>query len=296
MLKGLLKEQIRSDPQIAGMLTSYGGEPAFFYQKSPPDTDRAWHKPCYPRADYNIDMRYDPERKTAGTLTVNVWCSSDSLSMPEDIEKRLTEIIDGTFYTSDGDSVCAVWSRSDAFDFEKNLTGNRSMPEGVGATIEFDLLSFPCQLTTDPDPIQGAHIWTRKYFPAIGIITQEYLPPIWKPTDETPAIYWRFAGISADNRQSYALNWYTAQIAAHIIADSVTERNRWLKSIVERMQLDGEIVLPNGAPMFINQVQVRHGADPLRDGQLQISGQYPVRAAHRKEHAENILRNANFNG
>ena len=42
MLDGLLKKQVCGYTQIAGTLTSYNGKPAFFYQKSPMDTDRRW--------------------------------------------------------------------------------------------------------------------------------------------------------------------------------------------------------------------------------------------------------------
>ena len=61
---------------------------------------------------------------------------------------------------------------------------------------------------------------------------------------------------------------------AHIIAESVPERNKWTKAIIERAQLDGEVILADTSPMFINRIALRHGADPLRDGQLELTGQY----------------------
>jgi len=294
LLDGLLKDQIRGDPEIAGMLTTYKGIPAFFFQKAPMDTDRGWDKPCFPRADYNIDMRCDPERKAAGTMIVNVWCTSESAHMPEDIEKRLVALIDGTFYTNrQRATVCAIWHRSDAFSYESSSNGGGSTtPEVFGVTISFDLMEFPDQLTTEPDPVQSLNSWTRVNFPGMTVISHDDMPPVWKPTDANPAIYWRFEGMTATDRQSYAVNWHTGQFAAHVIARSVTERNRWTKAIIELVQLDGEIVLIDGSPMFAKQIAVRHNADPLREGQLLLTGQYGVLAQRRKERAQIPLNRA----
>jgi hypothetical protein len=302
-LDGLLKEQVRSDPEIAGMLASYNHHPAFFYQKSPLDTDRAWQKPNYPRADYNVDLRYDPEHKTAGTLTVNVWCTSQSGAMPEDIEGRLLELINGTFYTEQGqDTICAVWNRSDAFAFESAAnTQNNKEPEVFGITLLFDLLSFPSQLTTDPDPIEAFNRWTKENFAPLCIIAHDALPSVWKPTDANPAIYWRFIGADTNDRQSFSVTWCNGQFAAHIIAATVVERNRWIKALVEKMRINGEILLADGSPsghrsaatpLFIKQAVIRHAADPLREGQVTITGQYGVLTAQRKICAQNPLNHA----
>lgn len=300
MLDGLLKEQVHKDEQVKGMLASFGGKPAFFYQKNPVDTDELWGKYCYPRVDYNIDMQYNSERKSSGLLTINVWCTSESQSMPEDIEKRFRELIEGTFYSSpEKTSVCAVWVRSDAFSFEYNANNSSSngLPEVFGVTMLFDLMEFPCQITTDPDPVQGINEWTKKYFTELVVIGYDTLPPVWKPTDKNAAVYWRFMDYSTDDRQSsYAVDWFMGNFAAHIITDSVQERNRWLKSIAERLQIDGEIILQDSSPMFIKKVDVRHNADPLREGQMIISGQYGILSAHRKEQAEIVLNNGIFNG
>jgi hypothetical protein len=296
MLDGLLKDQIRNDGDIAGMLTRYNGNPAFFYQKAPQDTDPRWEKPCFPRADYTIDMTYDPERKTAGLLTVHVWSSTECMVMPEDIEMRLIELINGTFYTPAGQSTtCALWQRSEQFELARNagqIVQGETSPEVFGITILFDLLMFPEQLTVDPDPVQGLNRFTKTFLPNMTIIACHEIPPIWRPSNGNPAIYWRFEGATANDRQSYAVNWYTGQFAAHVITDNVTERNRWQKALIELIQIAGEIILVDGSPMFVKQIGIRHNSDPLREGQLFLSGLYGVLAQHRKEYAQIPLNNA----
>jgi len=291
LVESLLKEQVRNDEQITGMLTSYNGMPAFFYQKCPSDTDKLWDKSCYPRADYNVDMQYNPERKSDGILQINIECSSDCEFMPEDIEKQLRKLINTTFYSSGLQSpVCAVWNRSDAFSIEKN---DSSLPEIYGVSMLFDLMEFPSQITTDPDPVQGLNEWTKAHFPECMLIAYDVPPNVWKPTDKCPAVYWRFAGSDTDSKNSsYAVMWFIGHFAAHIMADSVTERNRWLKAIAEQIQRDGEVILQDESPMFIKQLSIRHSADSLHEGQLDITGQYGVLT---REYAGCLLNNINKN-
>ena len=291
-LEALLREQAMGDPGLAGMLATYGGRPAFFYSKSPPDTDRNWRKPCYPRADFGIDMRHDPERKVSGSITVNVFCTAESGAMPEEIERRLVGLVSGTFYSGqDMDTVCAVWERTDSFDDAGGGT-----PEVFGATATFGLMAFPAQATSEPDPIAALNAWTLSNFPEAATITASALPPIWRPTDDRPAIYWRPDGAETTDRQSHAVTWYSGQYAAHIIADGVAARWRWAKAMAERMQRDGEAPMLDGSPLFAQRISVRHGADPLREGQLILSGQYGILEQHRWEQAAEPLNNIIFPG
>lgn len=280
-IRRLIHEQVSADTQIAGMLAAYNHAPAFFYQKAPSDSRKGWGKQRYPRVDFNLDTRHDPERKAAGTLTVHIWVTSETPAVGSQdpdkaIEQRLMELISGTFYTgADRTTVCAEWERSDEFLFEGGAnTSDNTTPEVYGITMTFELLEFPVQVSTTPDPIQGLNAWVKAHFPPMVAIAYDEMPPVWKPSEETPAIYWRFEGTASTNRQSYAVTWFTGTFAAHVIADNVTERNKWTKAIIEWAQLDGEVILADTSPMFINRIAVRHNADPLREGQIALTGQY----------------------
>lgn len=280
-IRQLIHEQVSADTQIAGMLAAYNGAPAFFYQKAPSDSRKGWGNPRYPRVDFNLDTRHDPERKTAGTLTVNIWCTNEcpaigTIDPDKAIEQRLMELISGTFYTgADRTTICAEWERSDEFMFEGGSnTRDNTAPEVYGITMTFELLEFPEQISTTPDPIQGLNAWIKAHFAPMVAIAYDEMPPVWKPSDEHPAIYWRFEGTASTNRQSYAVTWFTGTFAAHVITENVTERNKWTKAIIEWAQLDGEVILADTSPMFINRIAVRHNADPLRDGQIALTGQY----------------------
>lgn len=298
-LRRLIHEQVSADPQLGGMLAAYNKGPAVFYQKAPHDSRPGWGNPKYPRLDFNVDTRHDPERKTAGTLTFNIWCSSECPEIGNQdpdraIEARLLELVSGTFYTgSDRATVCAEWERSDEFVAANQNQG--SLPEVYGLTVTFELLEFPEQITTDPDPIQGLNQWTKRHFGKMAAIAYDEMPPIWKPTEGNPAIYWRFEGTTSA-QQGVAVTWYTGTFAAHILTENVTERNRWAKAIIERAQVDGEVILPDTSPMFIKRITIRHNADPLREGQLGLTGQYGVLYQQRAETAGIRVRQTQLKG
>lgn len=297
-IRRLIYEQVVGDAQIAGMLAVYNGAPAFFYQKSPSDSRKGWGEFRYPRVDFNIDMRHDPERKTAGTLSVNIWVTAEcavagELDPDREIEKRLMELISGAFYTGpDRVSVCAKWERSDEFVYEGSAQHD-THPEVYGLTVVFELMEFPEQITASPDPVQGLNEWTKRYFGPVAVIAYEDMPPIWKPSDSHPAVYWRFEGVSGPQSQSYSVAWHTGVFAAHVIAGSVPGRNKWIKAMAERIQAEGEVVLPDSSPMFIHRASVRHGSDPLREGQLELTGRYGVLSQAWKETAQAVSMRVN---
>lgn len=293
MIGGTIRQAIqsivRNDGTMKAMLADYSGEPAFFYSKSPLDSRPGWTGAKYPRVDFVVDMRQDPERKSAGSLWINVFVTSQCIPIgdvdPERaIEERLIELLSGTFYSdNESGTFCTEWERSDSVLWETQ--NGETHPEVYGLRTRFEIMEFPPQLTTDPDPIQGLNRWIKKRFPEMAAIAYDNLPEVFRPTDTTPAIYWRFSGNLTTDRQSYAVTWYNGTFYGHILAESVMERNRWIKAITETMQLAGEVILPDDSPMFIKQINIRHGADPLREGQIELTGQYGVLAQHRKERA-----------
>ena len=295
-ISGLVYREVTGDAQAAGMLAAYGGTPAFFNSKAPSDSRPGWGDARYPRADFTVDMRQDAERKTAGTLTVNIYVTADvpqvgDLDPDRALERRLIELLSGVFFTDEAEGTfCTEWDRSDMFSFETQ-TG-QTHPEVYGLSMTFDILAFPPQLTVDPDPIQGLNRWTKRIAPGAAAIGYDPLPEVFRPTDGHPAIYWRFRGAEADNRQSYAVTWYNGTFCAHVMTEGVMERNRWIKAIVEAAQAEGEVILPDTSPMFIQRISIRHGADPLREGQLELTGRYGVLTQQRKERAQMKLMHA----
>ena len=193
----------------------------------------------------------------------------------------------GTFFQSgDHETVCLIWDRSEEFNYEGANSLQDTTPEIYGLTAVFELMAFPEQITFTPDPIGGLNAWTKQHFPDMRIIGHDQMEDAWRPTDEHPAIYWRFEGTASTDRQSYAVSWYDGTFAAHIIAVSVKERNRWTKAIIERAQIDGEVILDDESPMFLKRIEIHHAADELREGQMKLIGRYGVLTSRPKERAQ----------
>lgn len=289
-------EIVRNDAPLCAMLAKHGGKPAFFYSKAPSDEDAGWEGAKYPRADFTVDMRQDPERRTAGSMWINIYVTTETLPIggtdpDRAIEWRLSDLLSGTFYSDEmTGTFCTEWERSDAFHFETQK--GETHPEVYGLSVRFEIMEFPPQFTTDPDPVQGLNRWTKDHFTKMAVIGYDKLPDVFRPSDGRPAVYWRFDSTAADARQGYAATWYTGVFYAHVIAQSVMERNRWIKAIAEKMQLEGEVILPDTSPLFVNRIAVRHAADPLREGQLELTGRYGVLAQKRKETAQLKLMHA----
>lgn len=290
MIESLLIQQLKSNSDICGSLTTYGGGPAIFYQESPKDTDPNWDGSCFPRLDFVIDRRSDSERNTSGSLSLSVWVSSKDLSptggnLEREIELKLIDLISGTFYSPEGkDAIGIEWVHSSAF--VKTKDSEIDAVDVFGVELRFDLISFTAQETTDPDPVQGANAFIKEHYPDMVVIGEDELPPIWKPSDDNPALYWRFRGYEGGVRQTYSVNWYLANLALHVFTDSIHTRNTWLKAAAELMNMKGEIILLDYSPMFIQKLRIFHEGHPLHEGQLVLQGEFGVLVSQRKETAQ----------
>lgn len=292
----LVRGLVASDAGMAAMLADYGGEPAFFYSKAPSDSGKGWGRRRYPRADFTVDTRGDPERKAAGTMTANIFVTTETpqvggLDPDRAVAERLIGLLSGTLLTDASEGTyCMEWDRADAFVLETQSA--ETHPEVYGLSVSFDVLAFPPQETSEPDPVQGLNRWTKRNFGEVAAIGHDALPEVFRPTGARPAIYWRVGGDVATDGQSYAVTWHDGTFHAHVICGGVQERNRWIKAIAQRARSDGEVILPDGSPMFLRQVTVRPGADPLREGQIEVAGRYGVLETPPKEPLAPRLRHA----
>lgn len=289
-MEELMYDFLIHDPVLVEVLARFAGKPAVFYHKSPNDEDENWEKPCYPRMDFTVNRLADPQRKTAGTVEFSLWVSNEcGTQLGEDLdqflEKRLMFLLHGAFFTQDGVTTATQWRRSDAFSLTVSKTTlEASTVEVFGLEVCFDLVEFPSQIGSDPDPVLGVNAWLKREFPSMKVIEFDVLPPVWKASDDQPAVYCRYGGMES-SRENYSVCWYLGQFAFHVFADSVTERNRWVKVISEGLRVAGEVVLEDESPMFVQKLSVRLDGDPLKVGQLTLLGEYGVLASRRKERA-----------
>lgn len=273
MIVNALDKHLINNEQLKKLLSSYQGLPAVFQTMAPLDDDKNWDSAVhYANAVYNIDTSSEAERKIAGTLGIDVVCSLQSAS-PEDITAALKDCISGYFFKSDeGDTISAMWERADAFTTEPDnkLFGN---------SLTFSLLAFPKQTTAEPDPVNLMNNWVKEIYPNITVIGMDETADVWKPTDKNPAVYWklRTMGPSSSMVSTYHCTWVNSSLQLHVIAPSSSVRNTVLQDITNRLSAAQRIIFPQDrSPFHIERIAVTAGADPVRVGQMTLTGSYGI--------------------
>lgn len=271
MIENLIFHAINKIPIVKSGLAQYSGAPAVFWQLAASDTDPNWDSgQMYPRIDYGVDWEQNPERKTAGRLLVNVWCTNESETPAEEIAAALQSELSELFMTDLSGTYAVVWERSDYFE-----AGGDKEPKTAGYTLSFEVLAFPMQETLPPDPVWAVNRLVKELLPEAKVIGHDPLESLWRPTDESPAIYVRILSVGTA-RASYACSWLSPTLGLHVIAPDPAVRQRILQILSHEMQLRGEAITNDGSPFFFHKLQYATSAEPLRNGQMTLSGEYGV--------------------
>lgn len=272
--EALILEAIQTDKAVSSMLASFDGKPAAFYQAAPPDTDAGWAGVQYPRLDFVVDWAYNPERQADGSCAINVWClNNGTTAAPEDVGDAIRECLRDIFLTDDDGEIYALeWQRTDAFE----AGGQDGQPLTIGVTLSFDILAFPVQITMEPDPVAGLCDYIKGRMPDALVVGIDKMDRICRPTAERPIFYVRLSGDSSAMRNSWAVAWMDVTLPVHIFAPMANLRQRLSRTLCNALALDGECKLRDCSPMLIRRVTIAASANPLRQGQLTVTGRYGV--------------------
>lgn len=273
-LEDLIYRRLCRNEELTKLLAKHDRNPAVFFQNAPGDASLGWAKRRqYPRITCIVDMQADAERKTSGQLTVNIWCCGSGAA-PEDIEPIIRDIFCGIFLSPEAmETYSLAWARSDPFETQEVLTGQKT--QVIGISVSFDILSFPQQVTSDPDPVLAINEYTRRLCPGCKIIGYDILPEEYAPTESTPAFYWRFGSMGVD-KVSWAVSWVIGILGGHIFSPTTEGRLKWLKFIAQQMAIDEEAIMLDGSPMFFTGLKADSAADHLRNGQIQLRVKYGI--------------------
>lgn len=264
-LEDLIYARLNSCEPLTELLTKYNNCPAIFYQNAPDDTDKGWEKrKQYPRIDYVVDHRKNPERKASGTLTVNIYATEDGV-LPENVEVEAKKILCDVFLKPEGGMPYALsWSRSDPFDVSRD-SGSLI----IGSTITFDLFAFPSQVTTDPDPIYAINRYVETKMPWITVISDKLdIASYLEPSVGKPVAYFRLDSIQTQ-RETNTVVWLDGVLVGHIFAAG--EEIGVLQSVLNSLAIDGEITMLDGSPMFLTKLAADNTLDALSIGQMRIN-------------------------
>lgn len=280
-LEELIYSRVSSADYGAPGLASFDGEPAIFFGPCPEDADRGWGDGRqYPRISYGLDLRGDPERQTAGTLFVDVWCTEDGPA-PEDIEPILRRALCGVIMAPTDDNPCSFsWQTSQTFRSTKT-------DKVIGVTVAFDMIAFPAQLTSDPDPVLAMMKYIRDEYPEITVIGQNTLPDFTEPSEQHPAIYFRLDSYEL-GRETFTVAWLEGIVVAHLFAPGASIRQRWIRALVDDLACRGEVIMLDTSPMFLRRIAADSTLDPLSAGQIRLGATWGIlkrpKYAHRINH------------
>lgn len=280
MLEELICKRFVSSKELAGRLASFSGAPAVFNPEPPEENHRGWDgRPQYPRIVYNFDLQANEERHSAGTLSVSLLCQNTTEVTPETIEPIVRDCLrDVILKPSGGTPYCFAWARTDAFTIEE-----KKVPVTIGSEIRFDILEYPSQETSDPDPVMAANKYIKELYPECLIMGYDRMEEITEATVERPVIYCRL--ISADkSEETNTVAWMEGRIAVHILCPDSETRIKMAAAIANKMSLDGEIIMLDHSPMFIKRLQANYKSDYLKDGQIFVTGRYGLLRYKAKQH------------
>lgn len=275
ILEELIHKRFATSEKLAEHLAAFSGVPAVFSIEAPSDNQEGWEgKTQYPRIVYNFDMQANEERHSAGTLSVSLLCQNTTDVTPELIEPIVKDCLrDVILKPKDGEPYCFTWARTDAFTIDAN-NSDPNIGIVIGSEIRFDILEYPSQETSDPDPIMAANRYIKELYPECLVMGYDRMDEITKATSKRPVIYCRLVSAEKSPEETYTVAWMDGRIAIHIICPDNEIRLKMASSIANKMSMDAEIIMLDNSPMFIKRLQANYKSDYLKDGQVYLTVHY----------------------
>ena len=265
ILEELIYKRFVSSQELASKLAVYHGTPAIFSAEPPTDGQEGWGGHIqYPKIIYSFDLQANQERHSAGALSVSLLCQNTADIMPETIEPLVRACLrDVVLMPKGGTPYGFAWARTDAFTIEGSMT--------IGSEIRFDILEYPSQETSDPDPVMAVNQYIKDAYPECIIIGYDRMEEVIEASTEQPVVYSRLVS--------------DGKIAVHILCPDSGRRIKLAQTIANSLSLDGEVVMLDNSPMFIQGLEVDYQSDYLKNGQIVIEGHYGLLRYQEQPHA-----------
>lgn len=281
-LEELIHKRMSDCEPLTGLLAKYAGKPAIFFQSVPDDRQHGWkEKTQYPRIVYAIDMQANQERKSAGTMEVSLLCD-EAGTMPEDIEPFVRECLkDLIINPSTASPYCFTWSRTDGFDMPIRESGANTRV--IGVEIRFDILEYPTQETTDPDPVLALNRYIMGKLPEAFVLGMNHVEDFKMADGKSPVFYCRLESVEK-GKETNTVVWMDGKIAVHVLCPDTDVRLKLIMSLANYLSVSGEVVMMDKSPMRIQRLQVNNRADYLKEGQLFVTVHYGLLRYKNKPH------------
>lgn len=269
-LEELIYKRLSEAKNLTKCLTRYAGQPAIFTPEAPGDREAGWGRATqYPRAVFNFDMQADGERKSAGTLSVALICRNDSEAVPELIEPAVKKALKDVLLKDDNGTLYAfAWARTEGFSMTEEK--NELL---IGSEIRFDIMEYPQQETTDPDPIMAIARYIKDLYPDSIVVGIDKMADETEASKEAPVFYCRLTEIEKLEETNTVVRM-NGKIAISLLCPDGATRLKMAAAVLNSLSLDGEVTMLDDSPMFMERLTANLKSDYLKDGQIFVTGRY----------------------
>lgn len=269
-LEELIYKRLSEAKNLTKYLTRYAWQPAIFTPEAPGDRESGWGRATqYPRAVFNFDMQADGERKSAGTLSVTLICRNDSEAVPELIEPAVKKALKDVLLKDDNGTLYAfAWARTEGFSMTEEK--NELL---IGSEIRFDIMEYPQQETTDPDPIMAMARYIKDLYPDSIVVGIDKMADETEASKEAPVFYCRLTEIEK-LEETNTVVWMNGKIAISLLCPDGATRLKMAAAVLNSLSLDGEVTMLDDSPMFMERLTANLKSDYLKDGQIFVTGRY----------------------
>ena len=282
-IEELVYQRLKSDAALSSMLCKFSGKPAIFYQLAPDDRQSGWENggQC-PRVVYDLDKQADIERKSSGTLVVQTFCYRDGIE-PETLEPLVAACLKDVLINPDGGfPYCFAWARTIPFDIPKHEDGDKNR-RIIGQEIHFDVIEYPAQETTDPDPVAALDNFLAEQYPEAVVVGLSRMGHFTEASAEQPVLYCRMLGSETESVSNTVVRM-NARISVHVICSDPAIRLKLAADIQYRVASVAEIIMLDGSPMRPVRLSMNNTADYLKEGQIEGVYHYGVLRYRAKPH------------
>lgn len=176
---------------------------------------------------------------------------------------------------------CVAWASTEYYPME-----------GLGVMcqeVAFDILEYPNQETTDPDPIMAVSMFVKGMYPESIVLGIDRIGD-YEDSSEKPIFFCRLQDIqSTTGYCMHSIAWFNCRIAVHLLYPDAADRLKMIAAIHQRMAVEEEIVMLDQSPMLLKELHVNNTADYLREGQLVLTGKYGcLRGFEKKQYLTGI--------
>lgn len=266
-LNDLIHKRLSSYPGIKENMAEYAGTPAIFAVEFPSDQQPGWGgKTQYPRICYRFDMQVNQKRSSAGILRFAIYTLKDLcvMNIIEEIVRRCFK--DVLMKPSDQAPFCVSWASSEDYQMEG--------PGVMCREVSFDILEYPDQMTTDPDPVMAVGTFIKEMYQESIVLGIDRIGDYVDSSDK-PVFFCRLQDIqSTTGHCMNSISWFECRVAVHLLHPDSSKRLKMIAAIHQCMTMKEEIIMLDQSPMQMKELHVNNTADYLREGQFVVAGKY----------------------